>query len=125
MLGGLVGGYGGFLGFEFGMQPLGRHSDAVGHIAQDGDGVRNVGDRWIQRNRFGEDLLELEELGALLLIDGVVQRACEAEDYVRKYAGTIADNAPLTVDAVKFTVGEALKSASKRDLERCIRLVNE
>lgn len=49
----------------------------------------------------------------------------EAEDYVRKYAETIADNAPLTVDAVKFTVGEALKPTAARDLGKCIRLVDE
>ncbi len=47
------------------------------------------------------------------------------EDFVRDYAQMIADNAPLTVDAVKFTAGEALKPAAKRDLERCIRLVDQ
>ena len=49
----------------------------------------------------------------------------EVEDYARKYMETIAENAPLTVDSAKFAIGEAVKSASKRDLERCIRQVNE
>lgn len=59
---------------------------------------------------------------------GLVNRAlpdAEAEDYARKYAAAIAENAPLTVDAVKFTVGEALKPEAARDLDKCIRLVDQ
>ncbi|HSJ40186.1 MAG TPA: enoyl-CoA hydratase [Xanthobacteraceae bacterium] len=43
----------------------------------------------------------------------------ELEKYVKDYAGTIADNAPITVDSIKFIVGEALKDESKRDLKAC------
>ena len=47
----------------------------------------------------------------------------EIEAYVQKYAETIAGNAPLTVNAVKFIVGEAMKDESKRDIKRCSELV--
>ena len=47
----------------------------------------------------------------------------EIEAYVRNYAETIAANAPLTVNSIKFIVGEAMKDESKRDLKRCSELV--
>src|SRR6201990_1902260 len=40
----------------------------------------------------------------------------EIEAYVKNYAETIAGNAPLTVNAVKFIVGETVKDADKRNL---------
>ncbi len=43
--------------------------------------------------------------------------------YVKNYADTIAANAPLTVKAVKYIVGEVLKDESKRDLARCAEMV--
>ena len=42
------------------------------------------------------------------LINRVVPDA-ELESYVKKYAETIAGNAPLTIKAVKNVVGELLK----------------
>jgi enoyl-CoA hydratase len=47
----------------------------------------------------------------------------EIEAYVRNYAETIAANAPLTVNSVKFIVGEVVKDESKRDLKRASELV--
>jgi enoyl-CoA hydratase len=47
----------------------------------------------------------------------------EIEAYVRNYAETIAANAPLTVNSIKFIVGEVMKDESKRDLKRCSDLV--
>jgi len=57
---------------------------------------------------------------------GLVNRVLpdgELEDYVRNYAETIAGNAPLTVDAVKFIVEQTMTDESRRDLERCEALV--
>ena len=57
---------------------------------------------------------------------GLVNRVlpdAELEDYVKTYAETIAGNAPLTVNSVKFIVGEVVKDESKRDLARCADLV--
>lgn len=59
---------------------------------------------------------------------GLVNRVVpdgELEDYVGGYAKAIADNAPLTIAAVKQTVGEILKDARERDLDLCDRLVKE
>jgi len=47
----------------------------------------------------------------------------EIEAYVKNYAETIAGNAPLTVNAVKFIVGEVVKDETKRDIKRCSELV--
>jgi enoyl-CoA hydratase len=56
---------------------------------------------------------------------GLVNRvlpAVELESYVRGYCATIADNAPLTIGALKRTVSELLKGADG-DLESSDRLV--
>src|SRR4029078_1432925 len=54
------------------------------------------------------------------LVNRVLPDACDAlEKYVKDYADTIAGNAPITVDSVKFIVGETLKDADKRDLKAC------
>lgn len=53
---------------------------------------------------------------------GLVNRVlpgAELEPYVKNYADTIAGNAPITVDSVKFIVGETLKDESKRNLKAC------
>jgi enoyl-CoA hydratase/carnithine racemase len=57
---------------------------------------------------------------------GLVNRvlpADELEKYVKDYAETISGNAPLTVNSVKYIVGEALKDGSERNLKRCDDLV--
>ena len=56
------------------------------------------------------------------LINRVVPDA-EVEDYVKSYAAMIAANAPLTVNSVKFIVGEVMKDESKRDIKRCADMV--
>ncbi len=56
---------------------------------------------------------------------GLVNRvlpAIELEAYVRGYCATIADNAPITIDALKRTVGELLKGPDG-DLALSDRLV--
>jgi enoyl-CoA hydratase/carnithine racemase len=62
---------------------------------------------------------EAREMGLVnrVLPDG------EVEAYVRNYAETIASNAPLTVNSVKFIVGEIMKDESKRDIEHCADMV--
>lgn len=57
---------------------------------------------------------------------GLVNRVSPSdklEQYVSDYAATIAGNAPLTVDAVKFIVGEVVRPESERDLAACDALV--
>lgn len=45
-----------------------------------------------------------------------VHPAGELEQAVREYASTIADNAPLTVKASKFTLSQVVKDPGERDL---------
>ncbi len=47
------------------------------------------------------------------------------ETYVAEYARTIAENAPLTVHAVKAIVAEAQKDESEQDVDFCAKLVVE
>jgi enoyl-CoA hydratase len=57
---------------------------------------------------------------------GLVNRvvaAAELDAYVKNLTDMICANAPLTIKAVKFTVGEILKDESKRDLARSTELV--
>jgi enoyl-CoA hydratase/carnithine racemase len=65
------------------------------------------------------DAAEARDMG---LINRVVS-ADDLETYVRTYADTIAANAPLTLKAVKFIVGEAVKDESQRDLAHANELV--
>jgi enoyl-CoA hydratase/carnithine racemase len=64
-----------------------------------------------------------EEAQMMGLINRVVPDA-ELEGYVKKYAETIAGNAPLTIKAVKFVVGELLKDESRRDVAGSEAIVN-
>jgi enoyl-CoA hydratase/carnithine racemase len=57
---------------------------------------------------------------------GLVNRVlpdAEVEKYVKDYAETIGGNAPLTVNSVKYIVGEAVKPESERNLKKCDELV--
>jgi enoyl-CoA hydratase/carnithine racemase len=66
------------------------------------------------------DAMEAVEMG---LVNRLVENH-ELESYVKDYAATIAGNAPLTVDSIKFIVGEAVKDELKRDMKTCEDLVN-
>jgi enoyl-CoA hydratase len=59
---------------------------------------------------------------------GLVNRSVpegELETYVKNYAETISGNAPLTVDAVKYIVGQAVTPESERNLKKCADLVSQ
>jgi enoyl-CoA hydratase len=56
-----------------------------------------------------------DEAQMMGLVNRIVPDA-ELESYVKKYAETIAGNAPLTIKALKLVVGELLKDESKRDV---------
>lgn len=66
------------------------------------------------------DAMEAVEMG---LVNRLVENH-ELESYVKDYAATIAGNAPLTVDSIKFIVGEAVKDELKRDMKTCEDLVD-
>jgi enoyl-CoA hydratase/carnithine racemase len=59
---------------------------------------------------------------------GLVNRVLPAEElekFVKDCADTISGNAPLTVNSVKFIVGEAVKDESQRDMKQCADLVTQ
>jgi enoyl-CoA hydratase/carnithine racemase len=58
------------------------------------------------------------EAQAMGLVNRVLPEA-ELETYVKNYADSIGDNAPLTIKAVKTITTEILKEESKRDMARC------
>jgi len=58
------------------------------------------------------------------LVNRVVPDA-ELEAFVADYANTIASNAPLTVDSVKYIINQTVKDPAERDLARCDALVKE
>ena len=54
------------------------------------------------------------------LVNRVLPDAGDAlEKYVKDYADIIAGNAPITVDSIKFIVGQVLKDPDRRDLKAC------
>ncbi len=65
---------------------------------------------------------DAEEARSMGLINRVVPDA-ELETYVKKYAETIAGNAPMTIKAVKKVVGEILKTESERDMKGADEIV--
>jgi enoyl-CoA hydratase/carnithine racemase len=65
-----------------------------------------------------------QEAQTMGLVNRVVP-AGELEAYVKSITDMICANAPLTIKAVKFTVGEMLKDESKRNLARSVELVEQ
>jgi enoyl-CoA hydratase/carnithine racemase len=65
---------------------------------------------------------DAQEALAMGLVNRVVP-AAGLESYVKTMTDTISANAPLTIEAVKFTVGELLKDESERNIPRVERMV--
>lgn len=63
-----------------------------------------------------------QEAQVMGLVNRVLPTA-ELEACVRDTAAMIAANAPLTIQAAKFAIGEVFKEESARDLKRCDELV--
>src|SRR6202161_2992092 len=62
---------------------------------------------------------DAEEARIMGLVNRVVP-AAELETYVKGVTDMISANAPLTIKAVKFTVGEILKDESKKNIARSV-----
>src|SRR6185295_10274945 len=65
---------------------------------------------------------DTEEARVMGLVNRVVPGE-KLETYVKDYADTMAANAPLTIKAVKYTVNEAMKDESIRNVKRTAELV--
>ncbi len=83
-----------------------------------------VGPAFAREIFFTARQFDAEEASRMGLINRVVTEA-ELEAYVKNYAETIAANAPLTVKAVKYIIGEVMKDESTRNLARCAELVEQ
>ncbi len=81
-----------------------------------------VGPAFAKEIFFTARQFDTEEARAMGLVNRVVPEA-ELESYVKTYAETMAGNAPLTVKAVKYIVGEAMKDETKRNIARCTEMV--
>jgi enoyl-CoA hydratase/carnithine racemase len=67
---------------------------------------------------------DAQEAQTMGLVNRVVPGG-ELEAYVKSITDMICANAPLTIKAVKFTVGEMLMDESKRNLARSVELVEQ
>jgi enoyl-CoA hydratase len=99
------------LGLGYGLSGIKRFVDAVGPA-------------FTKEIFFTARTFDAGEAAAMGLVNRALPSA-RLEAYVREYADTIAQNAPLTVGATKFIVGEALKDAGERDVGRCATLVKQ
>jgi enoyl-CoA hydratase len=83
-----------------------------------------VGPAFAKEIFFTARQFDSEEARLMGLVNRILPET-ELETYVKNYADTIASNAPLTVNSVKYIVGEVVKDESKRDLKRCAELVDQ
>jgi len=67
---------------------------------------------------------DAEEARTMGLVNRVVP-AADLESHVKSITDMICANAPLTIKAVKYTVGEMLKDEGKRNLARSTELVEQ
>ncbi|MGE3147771.1 MAG: enoyl-CoA hydratase [Pseudorhodoplanes sp.] len=81
-----------------------------------------IGPAFAKEIFFTARQFDAEETRQMGFLNRIVPDA-EIEAYVRGYADMIAGNAPLTIAAAKFAVGEALKDESQRDVARARALV--
>ena len=99
------------LGLGYGFSGIKRLSDLVGPA-------------FTKEMFFTARQFDAEEARMMGLVNRVVPEA-ELEAYVSDYADTIAGNAPLTVNAVKYIVGQVTKDESQRNLGRAAELVKQ
>lgn len=95
---------------------LGYPFDQVKRLA-DLVGPAHAADILFTARRFGAD--EAKSLG---LLNRVVAKA-ELENCVIELASTIAENAPLTVKSLKYSIKEYMRDPDKRNKEHCDDLV--
>jgi enoyl-CoA hydratase len=83
-----------------------------------------VGPAFAKEIFFTARQFDAEEARVMGLVNRIVP-ADELEAYVKNYADTIANNAPLTVKAAKFIANETMRDESKRNPARCAELVEQ
>ena len=86
--------------------------------------VHLVGPAFASEIMFTARRLDAPEAQSIGLINRCVPIP-ELESTVRGIAAAICENAPLSIKASKFTIGQILKDGSKRDIEAINRLTQE
>jgi enoyl-CoA hydratase len=85
--------------------------------------VEVVGPSFAKEIFFTARQFSADEALAMGLVNRLVPEV-DLEAFVRSYAQTVADNAPMTVASIKTIVEEVLKDESTRDLTLCQRVVD-
>jgi enoyl-CoA hydratase len=75
-----------------------------------------VGPAFTKEIFFTARQFDADEARVMGLVNRVLPEA-QLEDFVKNYADVIAANAPLTVESVKFIVGQALMDESRRNMD--------
>jgi enoyl-CoA hydratase/carnithine racemase len=83
-----------------------------------------VGPAFAKEIFFTARQFDAEEARNMGLVNRVLPEA-ELESYVKSYADTIGNNAPLTVKAAKFIANQAVEDENRRDMARCQDLVEK
>jgi len=99
------------LGLGYGFTNVRRLSDLIG--------LQFVTEMLITARQF-----DAAEAAQMRLVNSVVSDS-EIEQYVRDLATTIAQNAPLTIQATKAIVRELRRDPADRDVARCDSLVHQ
>jgi len=86
--------------------------------------VDQVGPAYAKEILFTARHFDAGEALAMGLVNRIVPSA-RLEATVAEVAESMAENAPLTLAAAKFVVGEVMKDPAERDLEACDRVVQE
>ena len=86
--------------------------------------VDQVGPAYTKEILFTARHFDAGEALAMGLVNRIIPSA-RLEATVAECAESIAENAPLTLAAAKFVVGEVLKDPAERDLEACNRVVQD
>lgn len=81
-----------------------------------------VGPAFTKEIMFTARQFDADEARDMGLVNRVVPET-GLEGYVRRYADSICDNAPLTIEGTKLIVGELLKDPESRDLAACAESV--
>ncbi|HEY0234360.1 MAG TPA: enoyl-CoA hydratase [Afipia sp.] len=81
-----------------------------------------VGPSFTKEIFYTARLFDAEEARIMGFVNRVLP-SDKLEAYVKDYAATIAGNAPLTVDSIKFIVGEIARDESARDMQTCEDMV--
>lgn len=98
------------LGLGYGFDGIAKLADLVGPST-----ARDI--------LFSARFLQASEAISKGLVNFLVERD-SIESEVRKYAESIAENAPLTIKAAKAAIGEYVKSPADRDLAKIHEMVN-